>query len=116
MTTLLILIPGLINFVPIIGLAGQRRLESLYQTCFQDPTTRLLMQHRALLFGLIGGFMIYAAFLPSLWTTAIVMGLASMLGFLILARREAVANPAIRKIALADILGSVLLVAARLTY
>jgi hypothetical protein len=42
------------------------------------------MRHRAVLFGLLGAFLIAAAFLPSLQLAALVAGFASVVSFLYL--------------------------------
>ena len=61
-----LLIVGLINLLPVIGLFGKAKLESTYQIKITSDALVLLMQHRALLFGLIGGFVIYSVWNLSL--------------------------------------------------
>ena len=53
---------GLINLYPAMGLLGAAQLESLYGLPFTGEDLLLLMRHRALLLGLLGAFIIGAAF------------------------------------------------------
>jgi len=82
-TTAYVLV-GLVNLAPVIGLAGRPSLEALYGASIPDPTLLLLMQHRAVLFGLIGGAMILAAFREALRPITAALGGISMAAFLIL--------------------------------
>lgn len=78
----LIVLAGIINFLPVIGAVSVAQIEGLYGVDASDPTLGILLRHRAVLFGLIGGFMIVAAFCRRLHLTAIIGGLISMLSFL----------------------------------
>lgn len=77
----LIVIAGLINFAPLIGAISRSKLTALYGLDFSDPALELLMRHRAVLFGIVGGFMIFAAFHTPWQKSAIVIGLISMVSF-----------------------------------
>lgn len=110
--TLILLAVGLLNFFPVIGVAGAARLETLYGPPIEGPDMAILMRHRALLFGLVGAFIILAAFEPSLRVLAFAAGFVSMLGFVALARAEGVTRDRIRKIVTADIVGSAALLVA----
>lgn len=105
----LILVPGLLNFAPLVGVLGRGRLQALYQAPITDDTVLLLLRHRALMFAVVGGFMIAAAFQPHLWLTAITMGLVSMLGFVLLAWQVGRPNSAIKKVVAADVVGALML-------
>ena len=70
----LVIFAGLINFLPVMGLISASRLQALYSIELSDPNLVVLMRHRALLFGLLGGFMIWSAFNPSLLPAAFIMG------------------------------------------
>ena len=112
--TVLIVLAGLINFLPLAGILGASQLQTAYALDFSEPNLQILMRHRALLFGLLGGFMLYAAYAPMYRPAAYVMGLISMLGFLLLYWQVGEANAALKKIAWADVLGLVALSAAML--
>lgn len=109
-----LLLAGVVNALPVIGLLGSERLQALYGMAFDDPSLRILMRHRALLFGLLGGAMIAAAFMPHWRTPAALLGLVSMLGFIVLARLEGGGNAAIQRVVVADVIASVPLLAALL--
>lgn len=108
----LILIAGVINFVPVIGIASKSKLEKLYGITIADDNTEILMRHRAVMFGLLGGFMIYAALSQTLQVWAISGGLISMITFIIFSRAASGYTNHIRKIVKADILGIICLLIA----
>jgi len=112
----LLVLVGIINLLPVIGALGSEKLSSLYGVPIHETNLVILMRHRALLFGLIGAFMIYAAFRPLFQPLAFVAGFFSMLSFVVLAGVTGVYNRAIRKVIVVDILGSVALAAAGLLY
>ncbi|HSW12885.1 MAG TPA: hypothetical protein VLI06_08610 [Solimonas sp.] len=101
-----------INLLPLIGLLSASRLEALYGIPVRDPTLELLLRHRALLFGLLGSLLLAGTFIRELQTPAIIAALVSMIGFLLLAGPPAEWAPAMRRIALADALATLLLLVA----
>jgi hypothetical protein len=76
---------ALIHLLPVAGAAGAQRLHSLYGLAIEDPNLLLLMQHRAVLFGLLGAFLLAAALRPAWTGPALVAGLISVASFLVLA-------------------------------
>ncbi|MES2684911.1 MAG: phosphopantetheine adenylyltransferase [Pseudomonadota bacterium] len=109
-----LLLAGVINALPLIGVLGAERLQSLYAMRFDDPSLRILMRHRAVLFGLLGGAMMAAAFIPHWRVPLAVAGLLSMVGFIVLAQLEGGGSAAIRRVVLADVIASLPLAAALL--
>jgi uncharacterized membrane protein YuzA (DUF378 family) len=63
--SLMLVIAGIIHVLPLAGVAGSERLAALYGLDFSDPNLAILMRHRAVLIGLLGVLLIYAAFRPS---------------------------------------------------
>ena len=110
--TILLLAAGLINFLPVIGILSAARLESAYGIAVNEPNLTILLKHRALLFGLLGGVILYAAFNRSLQPLAFVLGFVSMLGFILLCWQADDVNPLLKKIAVIDVIGLVLLFGA----
>ncbi len=108
----LLLLVGLINFAPVTGLLSAAKLESAYGIGVNEPNLTILLRHRALLFGLVGGFILYSAFNPALQPIAFVWGFISMLGFIALCWQTGEVNPLLRKIAIIDVVGLILLLAA----
>jgi len=107
-----LLLAGIVNLLPLAGILGGERLQSLYGMGFDDPSLRILMRHRALLFGLLGGALLAAAFLPAWRLPMALAGLASMLSFIALASLEGGGNAAIRRVVVADVMTSLLLALA----
>jgi hypothetical protein len=106
-------IAAIIHLLPIIGLAGAGKLTKLYAIPIEEPNLLILMQHRAILFGLLGAFLAYSAFMPTWQPYAVAAGLISALSFIVIAKAVGRYNAAIGKVVLADIVAvAVLLLAA----
>ena len=116
MITVLLLIVGLINFIPIIGALSTDHLAKLYGVNLTNNNIIILLQHRALMFGIIGAFIMYAGFNPSLQALAFIAGFVSMLGFIVFALRASTYNQELAKIITLDIIALVLLVIALALY
>lgn len=91
---LILLGTGLVNGLPVLGIAGTGALRALYGVAVTDPDLLVLIRHRAVLLGLLGAALAGAAFVPSWRLPAIVAGLVSMGVFVVLAR----AAPSGRKV------------------
>jgi hypothetical protein len=78
----LLAVVAVIHLLPLTGALGPQRLQTLYGLAFDEPNLLVLMQHRAVLFGLLGGFLVYAAFTPTLVPLALLAGLGSVVSFL----------------------------------
>lgn len=76
---------GIIHLLPLSGVLGASRLAGLYGIPINEPNLEILMRHRAVLFGLLGVFLLYAAFRPSLQWIAILAGFISVSSFMVLA-------------------------------
>ena len=114
--TILLIIVGIIHLLPLSGVLGGKRLNALYALPFEEPNLVILMSHRAVLFGLLGAFFVYAAFQPTVQPIAFVAGLVSVLSFIGIARQVGGYNRAIRTVIVADLVALVCLVAAILIY
>lgn len=113
--TVLLIVPAVIHLLPVSGVLGQVRLTALYGLPFDDPNVLILMQHRAVLFGLLGLFLLIAAFRPELQAAAIVTGLISAVSFIAFALTSGGYNAAIHRIVIADVVAIACLVAAGIT-
>ena len=111
---LVLLAVGVIHLLPLVGVLGADRLQTLYGIAIEGPDLQILMRHRAVLFGLLGSLMAVAAFRPSLQAVAIVMGLVSVLSFLALALGVSGYGDPVARIVLADTVALPCLVAAAL--
>tara|TARA_R110000868_G_scaffold34223_1_gene123668 strand:+ start:6893 stop:7267 length:375 start_codon:yes stop_codon:yes gene_type:complete len=108
----ILLLVGFLNFYPLIGLQGSSRLAALYGLPVDGADLAILMRHRALMFGLVGGFIMSAAFVPEWRGLAFAAGVISMLGFVALAWAEGGYNGFVAKVVMADIVGSLALLVA----
>jgi hypothetical protein len=108
-----LLIAGIIHLLPLPGVLGAAQLERLYGLPFGQPDLLILMRHRALLFGLLGGLLVAAAFRPALQPLAIAAGLASACAFLVLAWSTGGYGDAVARVVWADVvaIGCLLLAA-----
>jgi hypothetical protein len=97
-------VAGVIHLLPLSGVLGAERLVSLYGMPFDDPNLQIMMRHRAVLFGLLGAFMLLAAFRTEYRMLAIGAGLASAASFLWLAWTTGGYNAAIGRVVAADVL------------
>ena len=101
---LLLIIVGIIHLLPVSGVLGAERLSALYGLSFQEPNLTILMRHRAVLFGLLGAFLIYAAFKPTVQPLAFIAGFVSVASFIGLASLEGEYNDALRRVYIADLI------------
>lgn len=98
----LLILAGIIHLLPVSGVLGAERLAVLYGLSFAEPNLLLLMRSRAVLFGLLGALLVYAAFRPALQPIALTGGLTSVLSFLLLAWSNPVYNESLRRVVIAD--------------
>ena len=87
-----LLVTGVIHLLPLTGVLGGLHLRRLYGIGDMTPDLDLLLRHRAVLFGLLGAFLLYAAFKPSLQTVALIGALTSVGTFVILGWREGLSS------------------------
>ena len=99
-------------------MTGTAALETLYGTAIAEPNLEILMRHRAVLFALLGAFLIAAAFRPALAPMALLAGIASVGSYLVLAWTGGGYNEALARVVRIDIvaLGALLLTVAANTY
>ena len=112
----LMLVVALIHLLPISGFFGIERLTSLYDVEINGADMEILMRHRAILFGILGGFLAYAAFRPAMQPIAFLAAFISLSSFFYLTVSVTGFSEAIRKIIIADIVASVCLVGAIVLY
>ena len=84
-TSAVLVVTALVHLLPAIGVLGAERLVSLYGMTLADGPLLVLMRHRALLFGVLGAFMLHAAWSAPLQSWALAAGIVSTLGFIVLA-------------------------------
>ncbi len=111
-----LLVAAVIHLLPVVGVFGADRLQSLYGLPLDGPDLQILMRHRAILFGLLGIYLLAAAFIPVLQPSAFAAGLVSVLSFLLLAWSNTGYNASIARIVAVDILALVALLIGTAAY
>ena len=103
--SLLVLVAAAINLAPVLGVVSPERMTALYGVDLEDPNLQILMRHRAVLFGLVGGVLLVAAFHPPLRTLGYAAGFSSMLSFLLIAWLVGGYSAQIQRVILVDVVG-----------
>ncbi len=112
----MLLIVAIIHLLPLVGVLGNDRLSSLYGMDFSEPNLAILMRHRAVLFGLLGGLFLFAAFRPAWQGVAFVAGFVSVTSFLGLAWSTGGYNAQVSRVFTADVVALVCLVIGLAAY
>ena len=113
---IMLLVVGIIHILPLSGVLSAARLFELYGMTFDDPNLEILMRHRAVLFGLLGIFLICSAFMSSLQLPALIAGFLSVVSFLYLSYSVGGYNEQVNRIVIADKVALVCLVVALVSY
>jgi hypothetical protein len=100
--SLILVLVALIHAMPLLGVLGAERLAALYGIPVAEPNLEILLRHRAVLFGMLAGFLANCAIRPRLHATGVAVGLFSVATFLALAYLVGGFNDAIARVVLAD--------------
>ena len=111
----MLVVVAIIHLMPLSGVLGAERLSALYGLQFGEPNLALLMRHRAVLFGLLGVFLLAAAFRPEWQALAFAAGFVSVVSFLWLAWGSA-RNPEVGRIVAVDVVALACLVVGLAAY
>lgn len=109
-----LVLAGIVNLLPTVGLAGASWLRSLYGIEITNPDLEILLRHRAVLFGIVGVLLLAAAIRPGQRDVAVLVAGASMASFIVIAVFLGGYGPAIRKVVIVDIVGLLALAPAAL--
>ncbi len=105
-----LLIAGIINILPSFITFLPDKIRDSYGIDIIDSNYELLLRHRAVLFAIVGGIMIYAAITKNNYSLALITGMVSMCSFILLYFLvDGPINEELRKIMLIDIAGIVIL-------
>ena len=99
----MLVLVAMIHLPPLFGLLGVAKLEAAYDVSIVGPDLAVLMRHRALMFGLLGGFMLLAVFVPALQPWALALALLSAGGFVLLAWSTPGHNANLARVAWVDV-------------
>ncbi|MFM0302942.1 phosphopantetheine adenylyltransferase [Paraburkholderia sediminicola] len=101
---------GVIHLLPLSGALGASRLASLYGIAVEEPNLAVLMRHRAVLFGLLGAFLIYSAFNAAMQPVGFAAGAISICAFLWLAWSTGHLNMHLGRVVIVDVVALMLLI------
>ncbi len=107
-----LLVAAIVHLLPLSGVLGAPRLAALYGVAIDAPALLVLMRHRAVLFGVLGAFMLHAAWQPALQPWTLVAGLVSTASFVAIAAGSTALSPALRTVMWIDVVLVVLLLVA----
>lgn len=106
----MLVVVAVIHLLPLAGVLGSERLAALYGVSFNDPNLSILMRHRAVLFGILGLFLLFAAFQPTVQSAAFLVGFVSVVSFLWLAWSVGGYNAQVARVFMADVVALVCLI------
>jgi hypothetical protein len=109
-------ITGAINFAPSLLAFMPDKISKSYGIVLPDANAELLMRHRAVLFGIVGGLMIYAAISKNYYHLATILGLISMVSFLVLYFLCGNINTELTKVMKIDVFAIALLMVSYICY
>lgn len=112
----LLLIIAVIHLLPVVGVQSVGRLEVLYSVEIAEQNLEILMRHRAVLFGLLGVFFAYAAFMPAVQPLAFIAAFVSIASFFYLAFTVGGYNAALGRVVIVDMIAAICLVVASILY
>jgi len=112
----MLVVVGIIHLLPVSGVLGSERLTTLYGISFNETNILILMRHRAVLFGLLGLFLVFAAFWPSLQPAAFIAGFVSVTSFLLLAWSVGNYNAQVGQVFVADVIALACLIVGAVAY
>lgn len=112
----LMLVVALIHLLPISGFFSGERIAALYGIEILDGNLEILMRHRAVLFGMLGAFLVYAAFSPSVQPLAFIAAFISLASFFFVSFSVGSFNDSIHRVVIADVIASLCLLAAIALY
>jgi hypothetical protein len=103
-------VAGLINLLPSMLAFLPYKISKSYGIEIPNANYELLLRHRAILFGIIGGLMIFSSIVKKYYEIATIAGLISMTSFILLYFLiDRGISSELKKVMLIDILASLIL-------
>ena len=109
-------IAGGINLLPSILAFLPDKISKSYGIEIPSVDFELLLRHRAVLFGIVGGLMIYSAFTKKYYSISVTVGLISMVSFIILYFLMNGINAELEKVMKIDLVAVAILLTGFLLY
>ena len=105
LASVLLFVVGIINFLPVLGVASADRLAHAYGIDLFGNDLVILMRHRAILFGVLGGFILYSVVYPVHQWPAMIMAGVAMIGYVYLMFSVGGYNAELARVMLVDYVG-----------
>jgi hypothetical protein len=103
-------IAGLINLLPSMLAFLPDKISKSYGIEMPNPSNELLLRHRAILFGIIGGLLIFSAITKKYYEVSTIAGLISMTSFILLYFLiDKGVSPELKKVMIIDVIATVIL-------
>lgn len=116
LVSIMFIIVSVIHLLPLTGVLSNTHLERLYGFTIAESNLSILMRHRAVLFGIVGSVLMYAAFRPQVQPLAFFVGFSSIISFLFLAWTSESYNQNLARVVTVDIVALICLVIALFGY
>jgi hypothetical protein len=116
LVSVMLVVVGVIHLLPLPGVIGGEQLGKLYGLSFNEPNLAILMRHRAVLFGLLGAFLIFSAFRPGFQPVAFIAGFVSVASYLWLAWTTGGYNAQLARVVVADLVALTCLIIGAAAY
>lgn len=99
----LLAVSAVIHLAPLVGVLSTQRLETLYGIPVDGPDLAVLLRHRAVLFGILGGLLIWGMIEHADRGLVIIAVLVSDLSYAVLCWVHRDHNPRLRTVLFADL-------------
>lgn len=106
----MLVIVAVIHLLPLSGVLGSENLMVLYGLSMNEPNLVILMRHRAVLFGILGLFFLFAAFRPAYQPVAFIAAFVSVASFLWLVVSVGGHNAQLARVFRADIIALICII------
>ena len=107
---------GIINLLPVAIVFLPEKIASSYGVKILDNNMELLLRHRAVLFGVVSLVLIHATFTKSNYILATIIGLISMLSFVLLYYHIGEINKELKTVMVIDFISSLFLLVVFIIY
>ncbi len=112
-----LVISAIINLLPFVLAFFPKKIGKSYGIELPNINYELLMRHRAVLFGIVGGFLLFSGITGKYYHTSTTFGLISMLSFMILYLSiKGEFSLELKKVFLIDCFASILLISGFAAY
>ncbi len=108
----IVLIVGVVNLMPILPLLNPELLDTMYEVAPAEPTSEILLRHRALVLGLVGVALIVSVFRSSWRAAALVSAAVANGSYVLLAATGGEISAAATRVMVIDVATLVLLAMA----